>query len=91
MVGKGRKVGTVRFAVNPHQGARRVQLAADFTGWKPKAMRKQKNGGFVNVVPLGCGTYEYKFLIDGQWQMDPDNHCWSLNPYGTMNSVAQVD
>lgn len=91
MVSKGRKAGTVRFVVNPNDGARRVQLAADFTGWEPMTMRKQKNGDFVCVVSLGRGTYEYRFLIDGEWQMDPNNHCWAPNPYGTINSVAQVD
>lgn len=91
MINKGHKGGTVRFSVNPGNGTGRVQLVADFTDWRPVAMRKQKNGDYVCIVPLGSGTYEYKFIIDGQWQMDSDNHCWAPNPFGTMNSVAQVD
>ena len=91
MVGKGSKKGTVRFALRPDFQPRRVQLLGDFTDWIPVTMRKQKDGSFVCVVPLQQGTYEYKFLVDGQWHTDPDNHCWSPNRYGTMNSVAQVD
>jgi 1,4-alpha-glucan branching enzyme len=91
MFSKGKKKGTVRFAYRPENAAGNARLAGDFTQWRPIRMRKQKDGGFVAVVPLSKGTYEYKFIVDEQWITDPDNSTWAMNPYGTMNSVARVN
>jgi len=91
MVTKGRKKGTVRFAMTPGDGAGEVRLAGDFNHWRPVPMRKRKDGEFVAVVAVAPGTYEYKFLIDGQWTVDRDNHDWASNPFGGVNSVAVVE
>ena len=86
-----RKNGTVRFSVKPHHGVKKVLLAGDFNGWKPVAMRKQKQGDFVAILPLKAGSYEYKFIVDGQWAIDPDNDAWASNSFGSVNSVAIVE
>jgi len=90
MVAKGSKDGTVRFSVLPRQEPRQVLLAGDFNGWKGRKMVKGKNGAFVAVVPLKPGTYEYKFVIDGQWVPDADNPVCGPNVYGTANSIVAV-
>jgi len=90
MFTKGPRKGTTRFSVRPPDGAKKAELAGDFSKWKPVPMRKQKNGNYVCVVPLKPGTYEYKFMLDGQWCVDADNNNYALNPYGTLNSVATV-
>ena len=74
--------------VQPDGDAGAVCIAGDFNGWKPEAMRRQKDGSFVRIVPLDRGSYEYKFLMDGDWTPDPDHRDWALNPHGTVNSVA---
>ena len=89
MVGKGRRAGTTRFSLKVENGVRRAQLAVEFNGWKPVAMRRQKTGDFVSVLALPPGTHEYRFIVEGNWQTDPDNNCWVPNPYGTMNSAVQ--
>ncbi|MCD6304234.1 MAG: isoamylase early set domain-containing protein [Planctomycetes bacterium] len=91
MVTKGRKKGTVRFSIKPQQPARKAFVAGSFNNWTPARMRKQKDGTFVLIAPLGRGTQEYKFLLDDQWVVDPDNGAWAMNPYGTLNSVVTVD
>ena len=91
MYGKGSKKGTVRFSVTPADGARKVMLAGSFNDWRPARMRKLRNGAFALTVPLGAGSHEYKFIVDDQWVVDPDNPTWTMNPYGTFNSVAQID
>ena len=91
MFAKDRKKGGLRFAVNPGPEVRKVMVAGNYDDWNPKRMRKQKDGSFVALVPLRPGSYEYKFLFDDRWVVDPDNGAWSLNPYGTMNSVASVE
>ncbi len=91
MFDKGTKKGTVRFTLKPAPPAKQVMLAGDFNEWKPVALKKQKDGSFAVVMPLRAGVYEYKYIVDGQWVVDPDNSRWALNPYGTLNSVAQVE
>ena len=91
MVTKGRKKGTYRFSVQPGGGVRSVLLAGEFNDWNPQPMRKGKAGEFVAIVALEEGTYEYKFVMDGEWRTDPDSNTWAMNPYGTMNSVVSAD
>ncbi len=86
-----RKKGVARFTIRPSQAVQTVLLAGDFTDWKPLPMKKQKGGGFVADVEVPAGTYQYKFILDGRWQADPDNHALAMNPFGTLNSVAQVE
>ena len=52
MIEKGRKRGTLRFAVKPEDGATSVALAGSFNNWRPIRMRKQKDGHFVAIVPV---------------------------------------
>ncbi|MGC9454817.1 MAG: glycogen-binding domain-containing protein [Phycisphaerae bacterium] len=90
MYQKGRKKGTVRFSLTPSNEAKQAYVAGDFSGWQPVRMRRNKNGEFVAVMPVPPGTHEYKFLVDDDWTVDPENSVWSMNPYGTLNSVVQV-
>lgn len=73
-------------------GARSVQLAGDFTDWEkaPKPLRKLKDGVWKCTVSLPEGYYEYRLLVDGQWQSDPANPLVSANPFGSHNSVRLV-
>lgn len=91
MYEKGRKKGTVRFTAKPEGGVKKVALAGDFTDWRTVAMRKQKDGTFVAIVPVSAGTWEYRFIFDEQWRPDPDNNRWAKNPYGSFNSVLTVE
>ena len=91
MISKGKTKGTVRFAFKPARGGKKVELAGEFNNWMPSTMRKQKDGRFVSNIKLPPGTYEYKFIVDGQWIVDPDNGARALSTVGTINSVAQVD
>ncbi|MCG3179728.1 MAG: hypothetical protein BIFFINMI_02070 [Phycisphaerae bacterium] len=89
MIAKGGRKGTVRFELAAPAGAKTVELAGDFTQWRPKQMQR-RNGKFVSVQTLAAGSYQYKFLIDGQWITDPDNEVCTPNCYGSLNSVAII-
>jgi len=91
MYQKGSQQGTVRFVLKAPESARKVVVVGDFRKWQPVPMRKQKDGSFSATVALAPGTYEYKFIVDGEWVVDPDNNTWALNAYGTLNSVAHVE
>lgn len=90
MFSKGQKKGTIKFAIRPSDGVKTVMLAGNFNDWTPAAMKKQKDGSFAVTVALAGGSHEYKFIVDGQWIVDPDNNNWAMNPYGTLNSVAVI-
>ncbi len=77
MFAKNKKNGSVKFSIKTGSPAKAVLLAGDFNQWKPTAMRKQKDGSFSVTVDLAKGNYEYKFLVDGQWVVDPDNGTWA--------------
>jgi 1,4-alpha-glucan branching enzyme len=90
MYARGRRKGTVRFTFGPRKPVRRVCVAGDFNNWVPMTMRKQTDGTYVRVLPVPSGAHEYKYIVDGQWVVDPDHGVWAMNCYGTMNSVMEV-
>ena len=89
MYTKGQKKGAVRFGLT-RGDAKKALLAGNFNDWIGQPMRKQKDGSFTLVVELPAGVYEYKFIVDGQWIVDPDTNTWAMNKFGTFNSVAQI-
>jgi 1,4-alpha-glucan branching enzyme len=73
--------------------ARSVQLVGDFTNWEehPIPLRREPNGLWRTAIKLEPGTHYYRFLVDGQWQDDPECLIKVPNPFGGMNSVRQVN
>jgi 1,4-alpha-glucan branching enzyme len=72
--------------------AKEVILMGDFNQWNPKAhpMKKNKNGVWEKVTFLFPGTYEYRFMVDGQWKNDPENLQTRTNQFGTENNLIDV-
>ena len=71
--------------------ARQVAVAGSFNGWKPEAsLRPAGNGRWVGDLNVGPGRYEYLFIVDGQWQPDPNAKESVSNPFGGKNSVLIV-
>ena len=67
----------VTFRHRPAGPARSVALVGTFTDWKqrPLAMTgPDVRGDYATTIELGPGSYEYKFLIDGEsFRHDPGN------------------
>lgn len=70
-----------------------VMLVGDFTHWKdrPISLARKRGGLWTTSVPLAPGTYHYRFLVDGKWRDDPECTLRVANPYGSENSVRQVE
>ena len=51
----------------------------------------KKTDTMFRKMELPKGAYEYKFIIDGVWQHDPDNDANAQNSMGTLNSVVLVE
>jgi 1,4-alpha-glucan branching enzyme len=72
--------------------AKEVLLMGDFNDWTTKThpMKRNGNGMWNKTVMLPVGTYEYKFLIDGHWRLDPQNNQTCLNSFGSQNNVLKL-
>lgn len=72
--------------------AHEVFLIGDFNDWQAGELkaRKFKDGTWTKSVKLKAGTYQYLFLVDGEWCTDPANPKRALNPFGSENSVVEV-
>ena len=90
MYEKGKRKGTVKFAIKVPGTPQTVLLAGDFNNWKPTAMEKRKDGMFVAAVPVSASTVEYKYVVDGKWVTDPDHANFAVSPSGTVNSFATI-
>lgn len=69
-----------------------VLLAGDFTQWqqKPMPMQKGKNGVWSATVNLDPGKHTYRFIVDGEWQDDPECTIRVPNPFGSQDMVRHV-
>jgi chromosome partitioning protein len=73
-----------------------VRLAGDFNGWIPdKDVRStvESEGPtrvWTKILRLPPGTYEYRYVVDGEWREDPENPLAVPGPVGGRNSVLIV-
>ena len=88
---KNRKSGkVVEFRFKPSSAGRLGCVAGEFSQWEPVKMMRQSDGSFAAVMAIPPGVYQYKFVVDGCWQIDPDNSSFAVSPMGTVNSVAHL-
>jgi len=73
----------------PH--AKQVLVAGDFNQWVgDPLLRRNGDGLWQRVVPLRLGGYRYKFLIDGEWELDPGAPRQKENSYGRRDSYIEM-
>jgi len=73
--------------------AREVRVAGDFNGWEPDrdvVTRREPDGTWEKVVHLDPGSYEYRLVVDGEWQPDPANQARVPNALGGDNSALHI-
>ncbi|NLD37122.1 MAG: glycoside hydrolase [Desulfatiglans sp.] len=73
-------------------GAKDVCLAGSFNNWSTGKHHMKSNGDglWTKTVIIPPGTYEYKYLVGGEWRHDPNNQNVAYNEHGTLNSVIDV-
>jgi len=82
---------TFRVTVNPDS---EVYLAGSFNNWdtqRHKMKDTRHNGKHTITLMLPRGEYEYKYVVNGHWVVDPECQDWVRNSLGTLNSVKRVD
>jgi chromosome partitioning protein len=70
-----------------------VRLAGSFNNWdaeSPPMTRRNGNGTYSATLLLPAGRHEYKFVVNGEWQVDPQCPDTAPNAHGSHNSVIEV-
>ncbi len=73
-----------------------VRIAGDFNGWVPdKGVRSliESEGQtrvWTKILRLAPGTYQYRYVVDGEWRADPENPEIISSAVGGRNSVLVV-
>ena len=73
-----------------------VRIAGDFNGWVPdRGVRsliasEGQNRVWTKVLTLEPGTYQYRYVVDGEWREDPANPQSAPGPTGQPNSILHV-
>jgi 1,4-alpha-glucan branching enzyme len=70
----------------------KVFIAGTFNDWNPSShqMTRSETGEWEITLDLAPGTYEYRFVVDGEWITDPTCEDKIENPHGTHNAVLTV-
>jgi len=80
----------VKFSIAADKGSK-VFVAGSFNNWDgEKDKLTEKKGVFSKSILLQPGRYEYKFVVNGIWTVDPDCADWVPNGHGSLNSVVEV-
>ena len=74
----------------PHAAS--VFVAGDFNHWRAGdlRLRRDETGGWKVQLWLEPGRYEYRFIVDGEWQNDPHAAAYVPNDFGSSNCVLEV-
>ena len=89
---KSKPVCKVTFTV-PAEEANEVVVAGNWNEWNATAepLKKLKNGTFKTTVDLESGSsYEFKYIVDGQWQNDEQADAYAWNEFATENGVLNL-
>ena len=73
--------------------AQNVQLVGDYSNWEPVEdimVQEKGNNLWKGTFPLDPGKYQYKFVVDGEWKLDPYNPEVITGNMGANNSLVRV-
>lgn len=80
------------FRLKGYATARNVFVAGDFNDWDPRGLAMRREGDeWVFTAHLSPGKHLYKFVVEGDWILDPGNKLWEQNEHNTGNSVIWID
>lgn len=88
--GPKRVTGGILFQLSI-KDARWVEIAGDFNHWIPEPLvLSHENGLWQKIIPASDGAYRYKFIVDGEWQIDPHQPGLKPNAFGTFDSYLEI-
>lgn len=82
--------GKTEFRLKGYANAKLVAVAGSFNNWFPFATFLIREGDeWVCRLDLTPGDHQYKFVVDGQWILDPANHA-TAKEKGYTNSLVVI-
>ncbi len=85
------KNGNVTFTLNGYDDASEVVLSGSFNKWNEEIFTMYKNEDCWTLkLKIRPGEYQYKFIVDGKWIIDPDNPRKKRNEFDGFNSVIDI-
>lgn len=83
--------GGTTFRLKGHADASVVVLTGTFVNWsQSQLLFAREEGGWVCRIDLDPGVYQYKFIVDGDWLLDPSNPDTAEDEAGNVNNVIEV-
>ncbi|HKQ52264.1 MAG TPA: glycogen-binding domain-containing protein, partial [Pyrinomonadaceae bacterium] len=80
--------GNTTFRLQGYADASLVTLAGTFNNWDQSLVVCGREGNaWVCRLDLEPGEYAYKFIVDGNWVLDPDNPNTTEDEAGNTNNV----
>lgn len=83
--------GNTTFTLKGYADASLVVLTGSFNNWNQSQLLFVREGdAWVCRVELDPGVYHYKFIVDGDWLLDPSNPTTAEDEAGNVNNVIEV-
>lgn len=83
--------GNTTFKLKGYADARVVALAGSFNNWHESELLFAREGDeWVCRIDLTPNRYTYKFVVDGNWLLDPSNPDTEEDEYGNPNSLLII-
>lgn len=70
--------------------ARSVEIAGDFNHWVPEPLMTRDEGLWQKVVAVKDRRFRYKYIVDGEWQVDPHHQVQRENEFGGIDSYLEL-
>lgn len=85
------KNGNACFKLNGYNDSKKVILAGSFNKWNEDLFEMNKvEDGWELTLEIKPGAYQYRFIVDGKWMMDPNSSEKVENEFGEYNSVIDI-
>jgi hypothetical protein len=83
--------GNTAFRLKGYADASVVVLTGSFNGWNQSQLLFGREGDeWVCRIDLDPGVYQYKFVVDGNWLLDPANPETVEDDAGNVNNIIEV-
>jgi 1,4-alpha-glucan branching enzyme len=80
------------FQLHGFTHAKTVIVTGSFNGWSATDYRLIRKGEeWIFPIFLEPGRHTYKYIVDGEWILDPGNELWEENEFSTGNSVLWIE
>lgn len=81
----------ITFQLRGFPDADKVILAGSFNKWNEQDLSMNRGiDSWTITLNLTGGKHLYKFIVDGEWMIDPTNHLKETDRHGHVNSVLLV-